>query len=218
MRGLSFMCLLFPFTLFGQDAWKNVYTERAWKERDRWQQAEELIKELAIKSGDRVADIGCHEGYMTMKLSNVVGKTGEVYAVDVDQSRLDKLKEHASDRKIYNITPVKGDYDNPKLPYNTLNAVIIVDAYHEMEDHDVILRHIYAALKRGGRLILCEPIAEDRRNLSRAEQERKHELGMEFALADLSKAGFTVIRKEDPFVDRTQIKGDYMWLVVAEKN
>jgi tRNA A58 N-methylase Trm61 len=214
--------ILFPFlivvlTLYGQDPWKDVYSEKAWEERDQWQRSTEIIRELDIKSGSKVADVGCHEGYMTIKLAIAVGVGGKVYAVDVSQSKLDKLKSNITKRNIKNVEMIKGDYDNPKLPNNILDAVIILDTYHEMDDHDKILQHIKAALKPGGRLVLCEPIAGERRKLNREEQERKHELGMNFALNDLQRAGFTVIKKQDPFVDRSKEKGDTMWLVVATR-
>ncbi|MBA4058345.1 MAG: methyltransferase type 11, partial [Marivirga sp.] len=167
--------------------------------------------------GSHVADIGCHEGYMTLKLSKVVMEKGKVYAVDVDQSKLNLLKENLEEQKINNVIPVKGDYDNPKLPTNELDAVIILDTYHEMDDHDKILQHVKLSLKKNGRLILCEPIQESRRKLSRKEQEEKHELGLNFALQDLKIAGFEIVYQKDPFVDRSIVKGDMMWILVAEK-
>ncbi len=80
------------FHLSAQDQWKNVYTESAWIARDKWQKADELLRQLNLKPGGQVADIGCHEGYMTFKLSAVVGEKGLVYAVDVEQNKLDQLK------------------------------------------------------------------------------------------------------------------------------
>ncbi len=217
MRKLLFLILILAsLSSFSQDQWKDVYRESGWTQRDAWQKPQELIKQLNIKNGSKVADIGCHEGYMTFKLANEVGDEGNVFAVDVSQDKLDKLKAHIDQRKVNNITLVKGDYDNPKLP-DQLDAVIILDAYHEMDDHDQILQHVKAALKPGGRLVLCEPIAEERRKLTRSEQEKKHELGMSFAIADLEKAGFKILTKKDPFADREKIKGDKMWLIVATK-
>jgi ubiquinone/menaquinone biosynthesis C-methylase UbiE len=201
----------------GQDTWKNIYRESAWKERDTWQRADDIIELLKIREGSTVADIGCHEGYLTIKLSGEVKSKGVVYAVDVEQGKLDLLKKHLTDRKINNVRLVKGDYDNPKLPTNSLDAAIILDTYHEMDDHDKILEHIKASLKDSGRLILCEPIAEDRKKLTRPEQEKRHELGMNFALEDLKKAGFEIVFQKDPFVDRSKVKGDMMWIVVAQK-
>jgi precorrin-6B methylase 2 len=204
------------FTL-GQDPWKNVYTQSAWAERDKWQRADELIRQLNIKPGSKVADIGSHEGYMTIKLSATAGNSGKVYAVDVEQSKLDKLRDHLAKGNISNVELIKGDYDNPNLPLNSLDAVIILDTYHEMDDHDKMLQHIKASLKPGGRLVLCEPIADERRKSIREDQERKHELGMDFALGDLQKAGFIILKQQDPFVDRSKEKGDKMWLIVAVK-
>jgi ubiquinone/menaquinone biosynthesis C-methylase UbiE len=202
---------------FGQNPYKNVYSEGGWTERDQWQKAEELIRHLNIKSGSSVADIGSHEGYMTVKLSATVKEEGSVFAVDVDQSKLDKLKDHLAKRNISNVELIKGDYDNPKLLPNTLDAAIILDAYHEMKDHDEILKQVWKSLKPGGRLIICEPIADERRALNRTDQEKKHELGINFAVDDLQKAGFTILKKEDPFVDRMKEKADNMWLIVARK-
>lgn len=204
-------------TALSQDQWKNIYRESAWEERDTWQKADEIIQLLRIKEGSAVADIGSHEGYMTVKLASKVKSAGTVFAVDVDESKLDLLKKHLADRKINNVKLIKGDYDNPKLPLNSLDAAIILDTYHEMDDHDKILEHVKASLKNGGRLILCEPIAEARKKMTRAEQESKHELAMSFALEDLKKAGFEIVVQKDPFVDRSKVKGDMMWIIVAQK-
>lgn len=216
MRILLVMLGLCSSTLVAQDTWKDVYKESAWADRDRWQKADELIRQLNLKSESHVADVGCHEGYMTLKLATVV-KTGKVFAVDVEQPKLDRLQAILTKRSVQNVTTIKGDYDNPKLPENSLDAVIILDTYHEMDDHDKILQHIKVALKPGGRLVLCEAIAESRRDATRQEQERKHELAINFALADLKAAGFTILKQQDPFVDRTAEKGDKMWLIVAER-
>ncbi len=197
-----------------QDAWKDVYKESAWADRDRWQKADELIRQLNLKPESHVADVGCHQGYMTVKLA---AKAAKVYAVDVDQPKLDKLNVILKQRSIKNVKTIKGDYDDPKLEPNSVDGVIILDTYHEMDDHDEILKHIKSALKPGGRLVLCEAIAESRRKESRQVQEGKHELGMNFALDDLRKAGFVIVKQQDPFVDRTAEKGDKMWLIVAEK-
>ncbi|HTF19606.1 MAG TPA: class I SAM-dependent methyltransferase [Chryseolinea sp.] len=208
---------LCPLGAQAQDPWKNIYRESAWKDRDTWQRAPELIKQLHLKSGSAVADIGCNEGYMTVKLSEVVKSPGRVYAVDIDAPKLEALKKHLSKRDITNVTTVKGDFDDPKLPTGELDGVIILDTYHEMDNHDKILLHVKDALKKNGRLVICEPIAATRRGLSRSEQEARHEIAMKFVEEDLTKAGFSIEHRQDPFVDRTEVKGDVMWMLVAKK-
>ena len=214
---LTFALLLFITTpVTAQDQWKNVYSEVAWKERDAWQKADEIIDFLALPEYGRVADIGCHEGYMTVKLSAKV-PNGTVYSVDINTSRLEKLAEILKARNIYNVRAIHGEAADPKLPIDSLDGVLIVDTYHEMKSHDEVLKHVMKALRHSGRLVICEPIAENRRTWTRSQQEEKHELNIKFALEDLRRAGFQIVLKRDPFVDREKIKGDKMWIIVARK-
>jgi len=214
---LTFLFVLFFMSVLAQDPWKNIYSQHAWAARDKWQKSGELIRLMNVSRGGTVADIGCHEGYMTFKLAQKVERAGVVYAVDVESGKLEKVKKRAQENNISQIKIIKGDSDNPKLPSNVLDAVIILDTYHEMDNHEEILQHVKTSLKRGGRLLICEPIADSRRELSRSEQEKKHELAMEFALADLKKAGLKIFYQKDNFIDRTKEKGDKMWVVVAVK-
>ena len=87
-----------------------------------------------------------------------------------------------------------------------------------MREHDQVLTHVKKALKPGGRLVICEPIADQRRKLLRSDQEVKHEVGMNFVIKDLENTGFKILHTKDPFVDRTKEKGDKMWLIVATKS
>lgn len=211
------LLVISQLNVLAQDPWKNVYSRHAWEARDEWQKPEELIALLNLSNGSHVADVGCHEGYMTFKLAEVVGTKGRVYAVDVAAEKLEKVRKLAVQKNNPQIHVIEAEPDNPRLPPNTLNAVIILDTYHEMDNPEKILEHVKTALKKSGRLLICEPISDSRRNLPRHEQEKKHELSMEFAISDLKKAGFTIFFQKDNFVDRTREKGDKMWVVVAIK-
>lgn len=218
MKYTFFLTLFFAYTIaFAQDPWKDIYRESAWEQRDTWQRADEVIKKLHLSPGSKVGDIGCHEGYFTVKLAKAVTPSGKVYAVDINKSKVEKLKEHLAKRKLTNVEVILGEEDNPKLPPLLLDAVLIVDTYHEMDEHQKILEHIKKSLKPGGRILLCEPISDERIKLTREEQEKKHELGMNYAREDLTQAGFTIIFQQQAFVDRVKEKGDKMWLIVGEK-
>src|SRR5258708_21402709 len=84
-------------------------------------------------------------------------------------SELIKLKEHLGKEGLQNVEVIKGDKDDPKLPANRLDAALIVNAYHEMTEHEAMLRHVLTALKPGGTFILMEGIWDSRQAQSRDE-------------------------------------------------
>lgn len=217
MYKFFFLCLLFLSSrAAAQDPWKDVYKETTWAQRDTWQRPDEIISMLSLNDRGKVADIGCHEGYFTFKLAEAVSR-GRVYAVDISRNKIEKLEDHLKERKVKNVHAIVGDPDNPKLPTAALDAVLIVDTYHEIKAHQEMLHRIHMALKPGGKILLCEPISTGVSALSREDQEKKHELGISFAKEDLLKAGFKIIMEREKFVDRTHIKGDTMWVLLAEK-
>jgi precorrin-6B methylase 2 len=199
-------------------SYNNIYSEDNWEDRDEWQRPELIIEQLDLRPGENVADIGCHEGYMTLKLSEHVGDKGQVFAVDVNSYRLNRLRGHLEDRNIMNVNVIEGDNDNPNLPLNTLDAALIIDTYHEIDSYAKVLQHIRNALNENGRLVILEPIRDSLRGNSRSSQESKHEIGIEYVIEDLKNAGFRIIKEEDPFIDRTEPKGDNLWLLVAVKD
>jgi cyclopropane fatty-acyl-phospholipid synthase-like methyltransferase len=214
---LSLLPFLFlPTLLFAQNEWKNVYSERAWVQRDTWQRPDEILQFLALKDNSTVADIGAHEGYFTMKLARAVPE-GIVYAVEISSTRIERLEKIAREQDLGNVTAILGKADDPTLPENSLDAVLIVDTYHEIKAYQEFLRNLKRAMKKNARLVLCEPIAMERREQTREIQFKKHELDLTFALDDLREAGFEILHHQENFVDRTQEKGDHMWIILARK-
>ena len=192
------------------------YRASEWEARDQWQQVDQIIDYLELSSAMHVADIGCHEGYLTMKLSPLVGDEGQVYAVDIEKYKLARLSKRLKAKSISNVETIHGDADNPRLPAGRLDRIVILDTYHEIEDYEKVLRHLYLALKPGGKLVIIEPIATSRASWTRKEQADKHEISLRYVLEDLDQAGFQVTNTIDPFIDRPS-KYDQMWLLVASK-
>lgn len=196
---------------------KAQYTEADWPDRDKWMKTATLLQLANLSQGDRVADIGCHEGYLAMHLSQRVGEDGRVYAVDVRSDRLETLRTNANERDLKNIITILGDFDDPKLPKDELDAVFIIDTYHEMDSHEKILRHVKSALKSGGRLMLLEKLKKRVEGKSRQEQVNAHSLGPEYVRRELQQAGFTIVSEitdHGPW-EREPLK--QMWVILAEK-
>jgi ubiquinone/menaquinone biosynthesis C-methylase UbiE len=130
-------------------------------ERAEEEQPDKAIALLGIARGATVADIGAGNGYMTWRLAERVGPTGKVFANDIQSEMLEMLRRNMQQRKLRNVETVLGTYDDPRLPPNSLDLVILVDVYHEFSEPQKMLRRIRESLKSDGRLVLLEYRAED---------------------------------------------------------
>jgi SAM-dependent methyltransferase len=157
--------------------------------------------------------VGAGDGFFTSRLAKAVGTSGRVLAVDVDDAAIGRLRKRLQEAGIENVTIIKGTSDDPKLPRATLDAALIINAYHEMEQHQAILAALRLALKRDGRLVIVEPVTPSRRNRPRAEQAKSHEIDPEYVLQDARAAGFAVLTLKDPFTRRDD---DIEWLMALQ--
>ena len=197
--------------LGGTTSTSGTQTEQT---RETWQRVSDLFTAMGVRAGAIVADVGAGDGFLTVRLSSAVGERGKVYAVDTDEKMTDGLHRRLADARITNVDVVIGASDDPHLPAGTLDSVIILNAYHEMPEGAVVLRHILHALKPGGRLVLCEPVPSTQ-GQSRAAQMQNHVLGPELVLQDLRTAGFEVVDSQDAFA--TNFGGTHFGLVVAKR-
>ena len=203
---LVVLALVIAIPAFGQ----NTNSE---SRREEWQKVDEIFKAMGVAPGAAVADVGAGTGFFTVRLSRAVGDQGRVYAVDVDPAQTRRLRDRAMTERLSNVEVIDGTVDDPKLPAGSLDAALIVNAYHEMKDHRAMLAKIKASLKPNGRLVILEPIAPSRRGRSRDEQVRTHEIDAEYVQQEAREAGFRVLRLEDPFTKRDSGR-DEEWLLV----
>ena len=104
-----------------------------WLERDEREMEENtslLLKNLAVKPGMVIADIGAGSGYHSALLSKMVG-TGKVFAVDVEPEMIIYLNERIKQEKLSRIVPVLSAEQEVSLPGNTVDIMLLVDVYHE---------------------------------------------------------------------------------------
>lgn len=130
-------------------------------ERDQEENASESFQKLELKPGMVVCDLGCGNGYWTLPMARKVGEEGAVYAVDIQQEMLQKLRQRADQFEINNVRPVLGTIDNPKLPQNELDLLLMVDVYHEFSHPQSMLWEIRRSLKPNGVIALLEYRKED---------------------------------------------------------
>lgn len=123
--------------------------------RDAWQQPEKVVQSLAIKPGDRIADLGSGGGYFTFRLSQTAGPTGKVYAVDVDKDMLEDLAERAKKDDYGNIEKVLAKYDDPSLP-ESVDLIFTSNVYHHIEARAKYFADAAKYLRPGGRIAVVD--------------------------------------------------------------
>jgi predicted methyltransferase len=209
LRPALVLLAIFLVIGFGAIAFRGIRTLQTLTaveaERDQWQRPGDVIQALDLKQGSTVVDLGSGAGYFTLKLSGVVGARGRVIAVDLRRFSLVFLDLRALLHGGQNIQIVVGDPDDPHLPDNKVNSVLIANTYHELTVPESILRHMSQALRPGGRLVIVD----------RSEGGEQHRISPDSVEMDLRKQGFEIMSRDDGFIKRT---GDEAWwLIVAAK-
>ena len=125
-------------------------------DRDERQRPQELIKGMGLTRGMAVADVGTGIGYMLPSLSRRVGPMGRVFAEDIFDDYLAAARQTAEAQHLNNIVFIKGAENDPKLPENALDRVLVLDAYHHFDYPKAMLAGIYKALKPAGRLVIVD--------------------------------------------------------------
>lgn len=130
-------------------------------DRDAVQQPEKVLDALHLQPGSTVADIGAGTGYFSLRLAKRVGPQGRVLATDIQPQMLAMLKDNMRAAGLSNIELVLCTPTDAKLPENSLDLVLMVDVYHELEYPAETLAQVHRALKPDGRLVLVEYRGED---------------------------------------------------------
>ncbi len=172
------------------------YQGAPWLERSEREDEEApdiALNVLKIAKGSSVADIGAGSGYITVRLAARVGPTGRVYATDVQPQMLNILGRRLLDRKITNVTLIEGTFDDPKLPPAAMDLILMVDVYHELSEPQTMLRHLRAALKPGGRLVLLEYRKED----PMVPIKPEHKMSVAEAKMEVEAEGFTLSKVDE---------------------
>jgi precorrin-6B methylase 2/uncharacterized protein YbaR (Trm112 family) len=177
------------------------------REREQEERLSLMIKLLDLQPGQIVADIGAGSGVITERLARAVGRTGKVYAVDIQDEMLTILRLRMRQREIHNVVPVLGEMTSPKLEPESIDLMLLVDVYHEFSHPYEMTQAMVEALKPGGQIVLVEYRKEDPRipikevhKMSEAQVKKEllqPEFGLEWVTThpDLPRQHVIVFRK-----------------------
>lgn len=115
-----------------------------------------ILAELGLRPGMVVADVGAGTGLFTLALAEAVGPEGTVHAVDVQPYFLDHVGHKARKAGLQNVELVRAEQSSVGLPAGSVDLILMVDAYHHVEQPAAYLASIHAALRPEGRLVVID--------------------------------------------------------------
>ncbi|NNE66860.1 MAG: methyltransferase domain-containing protein [Pyrinomonadaceae bacterium] len=157
-------------------------------------QIERVMDTLGIKEDSRVADIGAGGGWFTAIASKRVGESGKVYAVDISQASVDYIENRKKKESLSNIETVLATFDDPKLNKDSVDAVLILNTYHEIAEPVKYLRNLFPAMSKGGLLGVID----------REGSGGDHGVDQSFVKDEAKRAGFEFVEEYD-FVNKDRM-------------
>jgi ubiquinone/menaquinone biosynthesis C-methylase UbiE len=121
-------------------------------DRDAWQKPDQIMDTLNIADGSVVADLGAGGGWFTVRLARRVGPHGRVYAEDIQPQMIEAIDRRVRREGLTNVRLLLGKASDPLLPAASVDAALMVETYHELDDPIALLRSVARALKPQGRL------------------------------------------------------------------
>ncbi len=161
--------------------------------RDREEDCVRMLDGLHLKPGQTVCDLGCGNGFYSIRIAQLIGPTGRVLAVDIQPEMLTMLRERAKAAGVTNIKPILGTLVDPKLPPGEVDLILLVDVYHELSHPEQMLQAMRRALKPDGRLVLVEFRLED----PAVPIKLLHKMSKEQILKEVPPNGFKLVEQYD---------------------
>src|SRR5580692_6603989 len=172
--------------------------------RDERLQINRVMGILEIAPGKTVADIGAGSGWFTVRAARRVTASGTVYAVDINPEATRYIDKRAQKEGLHNVKTILSKSDDPQLPANQIDSVLLLKTYHEVDKPVVLLQNLRASLRPGAKVGIID----------RNGNGENHGVAPDIVIKEASEAGY-VLRSQYDFV-----KGDGMdyFLVFAVKD
>ena len=155
--------------------------------RDQRLQIQRVMTLLGIKAGLTVADLGAGSGWFTVRAAARVGSSGVVYAEDINPEAVKYIDQRIAKEKLSNVKSVLGTADDPKLPADSVDAVLMLKVYHEIAHPLMLLGNLKPALKPGAKFGIID----------RSGNGSDHGLNADVVKEEMSGAGFKLVGSYD---------------------
>jgi len=116
--------------------------------------SDQIIETIALKPEQNIADIGAGEGYFSLRLAEIVGEKGKVYAADTNPEFLEFIKNAAKEKGLNNIIPIPSIKDSLDLPEKSLDFIFMRNVTHHILNRAKYFKNLKDFLKPGGKIII----------------------------------------------------------------
>lgn len=171
--------------------------------RDQRLQIQRVMDLLGIKAGSSVADLGAGSGWFSVRAAARVGASGVVYAEDINPEAVKYIADRSRKEKLSNIKPVLGTPNDPKLPADSIDAVLLLKVYHEVARPLQLMASLKPSLRPGAKIGIID----------RNGNGTDHGLDSDVVKREMAEAGFRLLSS----YDFTRADGqDYFLIFVAK--
>ena len=130
------------------------------KIRDYLHPRQEIIKEVGIKAGFQVLDYGCGPGGYVLPVSEAIGSTGTLYALDAMPIAIKMITKIVAKNDLKNVKTVLSDCATG-LQNEALDVVLLYDVFHDLSDQNAVLKELHRVLKPNGQLSFSDHHMKD---------------------------------------------------------
>ena len=123
--------------------------------RARYLPAKEILSKFPMKVNGAAVDIGCGPGYWTIPMAQLLGPTGRVYAVDLEETMLAALRERLDAHPGLDVQALRSTEERLPLPERSVDFAFLACVLHEL-DGPGTLREAARVLRPGGVLGIVE--------------------------------------------------------------
>lgn len=164
----------------------------------------QVMDVLAIAPGKTVADIGAGSGWFTVLAAKRVTNSGTVYAVDINPEAVQYIEQRVKKEQLPNVKAVLSKPDDPDLPANSIDSVLLLKTYHEVANPIALLHNLRGSLKPGARVGVID----------RNGNGEDHGVQKEVVIREAGQAGYRLLEEHDDLVKADKV--DYFLVFVAK--
>ncbi len=165
-------------------------------------EADRIVEALHLATGKSVADVGAGDGEWSAKLAERVGDSGHVYATEVKDDELDKIRRRIEKAGLTNVHAVRGGQNETGLTEGCCDAILLRMVYHHFTQPAAMRASLWRALRPGGRIAIIDIEPQEHwSELPDVPDRGGHGIPIDDLIAEMATDGFAVVERHDAWND-----------------